>query len=89
MAPISKQLNNWPDARLLPWWRLGPALFQVGLTSLLVQLAFVRRLPLWSPIAVLLGFVAIGYNLNLMVAGAVLIGVGFFPFIRERNSLTV
>jgi hypothetical protein len=86
MASISKQLNEWPDARLLPWWRVGPILFQAGLMSLLILLAFVKRLPWWSPIAVALGFVVIAYSLNLLVGGAVLIGIGFFPLIRPKQS---
>lgn len=82
MASISARLNGWPDPRLLAWWRLGPILFQVGLMSLLILLACVGRLPWWSPILVLLGFLAIAYNLNLLAVGAALIGMGFFPLLR-------
>lgn len=84
MAPISAQLNEWPDAALLYWWRLGPLVFQAGLMSLLVIMVFVGRLPWWSPIAVLLGFLAIAYSLNLLVIGAASIGIGFFPIIRRN-----
>jgi hypothetical protein len=82
MASISARLNGWPDTRLLPWWRLGPILFQVGLMSLLILLVWVKRLPWWSPITVLLGFLIIAYNLNLLAAGATLIGIGFLPLVR-------
>ena len=79
MAPISLRLNSWPDARLLPFWRLGPIFFQLGLMSLLALLAFLRRLPWWSPVVILIGFAVIAYNLNLLVVGATLIGIGLRP----------
>ena len=82
MASISARLNGWPDTRLLPLWRLGPILFQAGIMSLLILLAGVRRLPWWSPITVLLGFLAIAYNLNLLGVGAILVGMGFLPLAR-------
>jgi hypothetical protein len=37
---------------------LGPAPFQLGLLTVLVLRVVARRLPVWSPVLVLLGFVA-------------------------------
>lgn len=82
MAAISKRLNAWPDARLLPIFRLGPVLFQVGLLALLIQRAVRRSIPWWSPVAVLLGFLVIGFNLDLLTAGAVILGIGFYPLFK-------
>jgi hypothetical protein len=66
-----------PDALEL----LGPILFQLGALTLLIELVVARprRLPVWAPIAVLVGFGAIGANLDLLPVGAVLIGVGLAP----------
>lgn len=51
--------------------------------SLLILLAWVRRLPYWCPITVLLGFLVIAYNLDLLAVGATLIGIGFVPLVRQ------
>jgi hypothetical protein len=64
-----------PDALKL----VGPALFEVGLLVLLVRQVVLRRLPIWSPVAVLVGFAAIGVNLDLLPIGAALVLVGLLP----------
>jgi hypothetical protein len=59
----------------------GPLLFQVGMLTLLILLvtARPRRLPAWSPLLVLLGFVLIAVNLDLLPASALLILAGLAP----------
>ncbi len=86
MAPISRRLNAWPDPRLMPLFQLGPLLFQLGLMALLVQLAVMRRLPWRAPLLVLAGFVVIGLDLKFLTVGAVLIGLGFQPLTRNRET---
>lgn len=88
MAPISRRLNAWPDPRLLPLFQSGPALFQVGLMALLVQLALMHRLPWWTPLFVLAGFVCVGLDLRLLTVGALLIGLGFAPLTRGGGNKT-
>jgi hypothetical protein len=63
----------------------GPLLFELGLMTLLVQLAAIRprRLPVLSPILVFLGFVPIAADLDLLPLGAILILCGLFPFNRR------
>jgi hypothetical protein len=73
-----------PDALEL----LGPLLFEIGLLTLLVRLVLARRLPLWSPIAVLVGFAAIGVNLDLLPFGAVLVLVALLPLALSREPVT-
>jgi hypothetical protein len=62
-----------------PVLSLGPLCFQVGALCLLIQLSVARRLPLWSPVLVAIGFGAIGLNLDLLPLGAALVGVGLAP----------
>jgi hypothetical protein len=57
----------------------GPLLFQVGALALLIQLCVARRLPLWSPVLLAVGFGAIGVNLDLLPLGAALVGVALAP----------
>jgi hypothetical protein len=57
----------------------GPALFQIGLLTLLVLLVLARRLSVWSPVLVLLGFAAIAASLDLLPVASVLVGVGLAP----------
>ncbi|GAA3928043.1 hypothetical protein Aau02nite_40420 [Amorphoplanes auranticolor] len=71
-----------PDALEL----IGPALFQIGLLILLVRLVLARRLPVWSPVLVLVGFAAIGVNLDLLPLGAVLVLVALLPLALSRDE---
>jgi protein-S-isoprenylcysteine O-methyltransferase Ste14 len=66
----------------------GPLLFQLGTLTLLTQLAITqpRRLPLWCPLLVLLGFVAIAANDNLLPVAAVLLIAGLAPIALARRS---
>lgn len=57
----------------------GPALFELGLLTLLVRAVVVRLLPVWAPVLVLAGFVAIAVNLDLLPIGAALVFGGLFP----------
>jgi hypothetical protein len=57
----------------------GPLLFQVGLLTLLGRLVVLRRLPVWSPVATFLGFLAIAVSLDLLPLAAVLIGAALLP----------
>ena len=73
-----------PDALEVP----GPLLFQLGLLVLLVRLVLARRLPAWSPVVVLLGFAAIGVNLDLLPLGAAMVLVALLPLALSRERLT-
>jgi hypothetical protein len=71
-----------------PLYAVGPLLFQLGVLTLLVQLAVLRprRLPPWSPVLVFLGFVPIAVNLDLLPLGALLILAGLAPLARRAGS---
>ncbi|MEV4808510.1 hypothetical protein [Micromonospora avicenniae] len=64
-----------------PLYIAGPLLFQLGLLTLLVQAATLRprRLPRWAPPLVLVGFLALAANLDLLPVGAALIFAGLLP----------
>ncbi|SBT52433.1 hypothetical protein [Micromonospora auratinigra] len=57
----------------------GPALFELGLLVLLYRAAAARLCPVWGPVLVLVGFVAIAVNLDLLPIGAALVLAGLFP----------
>jgi hypothetical protein len=60
---------------------IGPALFQLGMLTLLVLLVVARprRLPVWSPMLVLLGFASIAASLELLPFASILVGAGLVP----------
>jgi hypothetical protein len=66
---------------------IGPALFQVGTLVLLIQLVIARRLPVWSPVLVGVGFGGIAVSLDLIPIGAILILVGLLPIARPQQRL--
>lgn len=63
----------------------GPIGFQVGALGLLVMLVATRprRLPLWSPVLVLVGFLLFAASLDLIPFGAVIILCGLSPLARR------
>ncbi|MEV4200283.1 hypothetical protein [Micromonospora globbae] len=70
-----------------PLFLLGPLLFQLGLLTLLVQAATLRprRLPLWAPPLVLVGFAAIAVNLDLLPVAGALIFAGLRPLHADAD----
>jgi len=66
---------------------LGPLAFQLGVLTLLIILATARprRLPIWSPLLVLIGFALFAVNLDLIPAGALLILAGLAPLAGDRR----
>jgi hypothetical protein len=73
-----------PDALQLA----GPALYQVGMLTLLVLLVLARRVPVWSPVLVVAAFAAIGVNLDLIPLAAALLLVGLLPLGRSPGPVT-
>ncbi|MET0492563.1 MAG: hypothetical protein ABW000_05470 [Actinoplanes sp.] len=67
---------------------LGPMVFQIGLLVLLVQLVIARRLPVWSPVAVLIGFAVIPVSLDLLPLGSVLVGAGLLPLAHRAHTFS-
>jgi hypothetical protein len=66
---------------------VGPLLFQIGVLALLVMLvaARPRRLPVWSPPLVLVGFILFAVNLDLIPVGALLVLAGLAPLASTRE----
>ncbi|WP_432825096.1 hypothetical protein [Dactylosporangium sp. CA-092794] len=64
----------------------GPLAFQLGTLVLLGQLVRARRLPAWSPVAVLFAFLMIAVNLDLLPLAAILLGAGLLPLAGLRMS---
>ena len=85
MGAISTQLNSYPFPSLAPFYNIGPLLFQLGLLVLMLQLAVLkpRQIPWWSPLLLLAGFLLLGFDLNLLPIGAIVIGVALMPFIKK------
>jgi cytochrome bd-type quinol oxidase subunit 2 len=74
-----------------PLQAAGPALFQIGLLTLLVLLVVnrPRRLPVWSPVLVLLGFAAIAIDLDLLPVASVVVGLGLYPLAIQTSRRSV
>jgi hypothetical protein len=70
--------------RPLPSWLdgTGPALFVIGMVTLLVLQSLDRRLPYWCPAVFLAGFVAVSVDLDLLPVAAALILIGSVPVAR-------
>ncbi len=64
-----------------PLEMIGPLLLQLGVLTLLVMLvtARPRRLPVWSPVLVLAGFLLFAVNPDLIPIGALLVLAGLAP----------
>jgi hypothetical protein len=75
LAPRFADAAPLPD----PLSIAGNAVFMLGLLTLLVQLVRAGRAPAWSPVAVLLAFLLIPVNLNLIPVAAVLLFAGLLP----------
>ncbi|WP_242910821.1 hypothetical protein [Actinomadura terrae] len=71
-------------------YEIGPVLFMLGLVGLLVQFAVRapggRAVAALSPVLVLLSFVAIALDLDLLPVGAALIWIALALCTRDRNS---
>jgi uncharacterized membrane protein YhhN len=79
MSRIGDEYERWPgDPGIYePLYTVGPLLFLAGLLTLAVLLTVERQLPVWSPVLLLAGFVAISANLDLMPLGGALLGLAF------------
>jgi cytochrome bd-type quinol oxidase subunit 2 len=74
-----------------PLQAAGPALFQIGLLTLLVLLVVnrPRRLPVWSPVLVLVGFAAIAVSLDLLPIASIVVGMGLYPLAVQTSRQSV
>jgi hypothetical protein len=61
---------------------VGPPLFVLGMVTLLGLQAVARRLPFWSPIAFLIGYLAISFDLDLLPLAALVLVVAAIPVAR-------
>ena len=72
-----------------PLQSFGPVLFQLGALTLLILLAVVRprRIPGWSPVFVLGGFLLYTVDLDLIPVGSLLVLAGLAPLAVARPAL--
>jgi hypothetical protein len=63
----------------------GPIAFQVGVLGLLAMLVATRprRIPAWTPVLLLVGFLLFAINLNLIPVGALIILFALSPLARR------
>ena len=80
MGALQSQLNSYPNTPVSPYYNFGPLLFQLGLLVLMLQLAILkpRQIPWWSPAMLLLGFLVLGFDLDLLPLGAILVGIALY-----------
>jgi hypothetical protein len=60
----------------------GPLLFVLGMVTLTGLQAVARRVPYWSPVAFLIGYLAISVDLDLLPAASVLLLAASVPVAR-------
>ena len=58
----------------------------MGALAILIRYVVARRLPVWSPVLVLLGFGAVGVSLDLLAVGALLVAAGLAPLAVASRS---
>jgi hypothetical protein len=66
--------------------QVAPMFLVLGLLTLTVLLAVQRTLRWWAPALVLLGFVAITVDTDLLPVGSALLGAGLYPMTRRPGT---
>ncbi|MCG5214378.1 hypothetical protein [Streptosporangium sp. KLBMP 9127] len=66
----------------------GPALFYVGQLALVVQLAVIRRVKVWTPVLVLIYLVLPFADKDFIPVGAVFLLISFVPLARQAATTT-
>ncbi|MBB4980750.1 hypothetical protein [Streptomyces nymphaeiformis] len=66
-------------------YTIGPLLFYVGLTLLMVQLAAIRRIAVWRPLLVVAGIAVTAMSLDFLPLGGLLLLLALAPLERQRR----
>ncbi|HEU4948236.1 MAG TPA: hypothetical protein VFT31_13885 [Kribbella sp.] len=84
MDRIGDEYDRWPGNLGIydTLYEIGPLLFLAGLLTLAILLTRARELPVWSPVLLVLGFVVITVNLDLMPLGGALLLAALLPLQR-------
>jgi len=91
MSVIGDEYDRWPgDLGLYDaLYTVGPVLFLAGLLTLAILLTRERRLPIWSPLLLVLGFITITINLDLIPLGGAFLLVALLPLeLADRKIRT-
>ncbi|MFC5261535.1 hypothetical protein ACFPJ1_05370 [Kribbella qitaiheensis] len=91
MSVVGDEYDRWPgDLGLYETlYTVGPLLFLAGLLTLAILLTRERRLPIWSPVLLVLGFITITINLDLMPLGGAFLLVALLPLdLADRKIRT-
>ncbi|MEU4820602.1 hypothetical protein ACLQ2P_25720 [Actinomadura citrea] len=86
-SALADRYADVPAVLPQPLYDIGPVLFMLGLTALLVQYAVVgprRGTAAASAVLLVLAFAGITADLDLLPAGAALIWLALFPHTREQ-----
>jgi hypothetical protein len=91
MDRMGDEYDRWPGNLGIydTFYEVGPLLFLVGLLTLAVLLTVGRKLPVWSPVLLVLGFVLITINLDLMPLGAAALLIAALPLVTSRQPARV
>lgn len=91
MSVVGDEYDRWPgDLGLYDTlYTVGPLLFLAGLLTLAILLTRERRLPIWSLVLLVLGFITITINLDLMPLGGAFLLVALLPLeLADRKIRT-
>ena len=91
MDRMGDEYDRWPGNLGIydTFYQIGPVLFLIGLLALAILLTVARKLPVWSPVLLVLGFVLITINLDLMPLGAAALLIAVLPLVTSRQRKTV
>ncbi|GAB3796122.1 hypothetical protein [Micromonospora zhanjiangensis] len=81
MQSLSQRFADLPGVTPA-FYTVGPQLFFVGVLVLALLLVLARRLPWWSPVALLLGVLASTVTLDLLPLTGLLMLVALWPATR-------
>ncbi|MEU5865439.1 hypothetical protein ABZ815_30015 [Nonomuraea sp. NPDC047529] len=86
MSMITKEVHSIPVISLAIY-DVGPYLFYLGQLALIIQLAVMRRVKVWTPVLVMTDLMMPFIDKDLIPLGAIVLFISFAPLARRpRNS---
>ncbi|GAA2229781.1 MULTISPECIES: hypothetical protein [Kitasatospora] len=78
------EVQSYPG--VLPiFYQVLPVFFHLGLLAMVIVLAVRRRLPFWSPLAILAGVVAMAASMDMMTVGVAFYALALLPLYRQAS----
>ncbi|MFE3450811.1 hypothetical protein ACFXJ8_17955 [Nonomuraea sp. NPDC059194] len=85
MSMIIRQVRELPGVSLAVY-DIGPYLFYIGQLGLIIQLAVMRRIKVWTPFLVLIDLMMPFIDKDLIPLGAIILFISFLPLARATST---